>query len=236
MGVTKLQADQLNVTAGGGVDCKTTRVIITDFISNSIDNGWNVRNSGTGSGVAFGATPRDGIVGLANASTGTDSNGFAGVSTTDNTTQVSPVDGDFMLLGKFITPAALSDGTNRYTIQGGLNESNAGLGADHLIWYYSDNVNSGKLQVIMSTGGVNSATIDTGITIAADTVYNVAIVVTGVGQNIEVFVNGTSVGTATPSATFGSGNRVSPIFTIAKSLGTTSRTLGIDRFGIIFAA
>lgn len=226
----------MNSSGGGGVDWKKTRIIITDFINTSIDPGWATRNSGTGSGVAFGATPRDGIVGLALASTGTDTNGFAGVSTIDNLTQISPVDGDFTIVGKFITPTTLSNATDRYAIFCGINESNAGLGADHLVMQYSDNINSGKFQVVMSIGGVNRATIDTGITVAADTVYNVAIVVTGSTQAIEVFVNGVSVGTATPSATFGTGNRVSPIHTIAKQAGTSNRVLGMDRFGIIFAA
>lgn len=233
---TKFDADQVPASSGGGVDWKSTRVIICDFINNAIEQGWAVRNSGTGSGVSFGATPRDGVVGLANASTGTDSNGFAGVSTADNTTQIAPVDGNFTIVGKIITPSALSDGTNRYSIFCGINESNAGLGNDHLVLQYSDNINSGKWQLVMGIGGVNRATIDTGITVAADTVYNLAIVVTGASQAIEVFINGTSVGTATPSSTFATGNRVSPILTISKSVGTTSRTLGIDRFGVILAA
>lgn len=233
---TQLQTYQINSSGGGGVDWKKTRIIIADFINNSIDPNFAVRNSGTGSGVAFGATPRDGIVGLANASTGTDTNGFAGVSTIDNTTQISPVDGDVVIVGKFITPTSLSDPANRYSLFCGLNESNAGLGADHLVMQYCDNINSGKFQVVMSIGGVNRATIDTGITVAADTVYNVAIVMSGSSQALEVFVNGVSVGTATPSATFGTGNRVSPIFTISKQTGTTNRVLGMDRFGIIFAA
>lgn len=68
-----------------------------------------------------------------------------------------------------LTPASLADATTNYTIMAGIGASDNSTTGQGFRLQYNYNVNGGKWQGITNNG--SSATVDTGITVAASTVY-----------------------------------------------------------------
>jgi hypothetical protein len=122
----------------------------------------------------------------------------------------------------------LSDGTDRYEFyvqfgDGYVSSDNN----DGVYFKYSDNVNSGKWQLLCSSGGTTT-TADSGITVAADTWYKLRAVINAAGTSVEFFIDGVSVGTITTNIPTGTSNLVSPCVRALKKLGTTNRLLYCD--------
>jgi hypothetical protein len=114
----------------------------------------------------------------------------------------------------------LSDGTNRYDIFSGIANRSSFLNQT-IVFRYSDNVNSGKWQIV-----TQGATADSGITVNAGQWYILKIVVNAAGTSAEFFINGVSVGTlgSLPLSSVALG----AMYGFRKSLGTTNRNTYVD--------
>jgi len=114
----------------------------------------------------------------------------------------------------------LSAGTNRYDIFSGL-ANRASFLNQPICFRYSDNVNSGKWQLV-----TQGATADSGITVNAGQWYILKIVVNAAGTSAEFFIDGVSVGTlgSLPTSSFALG----AMYGFRKSIGTTNRNTYVD--------
>jgi hypothetical protein len=222
--------DQL-ATAGGQDSAKI--IIEDEFVRTSGSNlgisniEWTNRSTGTGASAIPYATNESGHTGLIKLAPGTTTSGWGTMSGPDNTDQVEVADGDIVFEVIVKTPSAISDGTDTYTLRFGLNNSNAGAGNNTVYVRYSHGVNSGKWQFVHNRAGTET-TIDSGITVAASTWYKLKFTVTGAAQAFEAFVDGNSVGTATPATPIAAGNRQGIILSNVKSAGTTDRPCYVD--------
>lgn len=197
---------------------------------NSTDAYFTQRNSGTGSGVGGPATGRldNNHYGYITPATGTTSTGFGGFSTTDNVSALEPASGDIDFEVIIKTGAFLSIPTDAYLLKFGISDSNTALGNNSINIAYTDSINSGAWFLEMRTGGVTRATINSSVTVALNTWYKLRFTMKGTAQNLEMFINGTSAGTATPSATFAAGTGVGIVNTITKSSGVINRNYTHD--------
>ncbi len=78
-----------------------------------------------------------------------------------------------------ISVDVLSDGTNRYTTAVRLanNANGAAVVNNNQVWVqYTDNVNGGRWELYSRDGTNTSTGVDLGISVAADRVYNIMIV------------------------------------------------------------
>ena len=119
----------------------------------------------------------------------------------------------------------LADGTNSYRILIGFNSSNSatdsGLTRSAGLYYSNSNANWQAITYNASVG----TTTDTGIAAVADGTYQTFCVRANGTSSVQFLINGAIVATHTtniPSST------VTPYVTIAKSAGTTSRTIRLD--------
>jgi hypothetical protein len=114
----------------------------------------------------------------------------------------------------------LSDGTNRYDIFSGIANRSSFLNQP-IVFRYSDNVNSGKWQIV-----TQGATADSGIVVNVNQWYILRIVVNAAGTSAEFFIDGVSVGTlgSLPLSSVVLG----AMYGFRKSLGATNRNTYVD--------
>jgi len=240
-----LNSNGLNLAAsagaggGGSNDYYESTYVVweNDFISalwNNDDSPFTQRNSGTSSGVGG---PTTGVTdnnhyGTITPATGTTTTGFGGFSSNNNTDALRPASGDIDF-EVVIKTGTLSNVTDSYLLKFGLSDSNTALGNNSINIAYTHDTNSGAWFLQMNTGAVTRATINSSVTVAANTWYKLRFTMTGSSQNLELFIDGVSAGTATPSATFAIGTGVGIINTIIKSAGVTNRNYLHDFIRVI---
>lgn len=114
------------------------------------------------------------------------------------TPQINP--SDYTFSAKCIVSFVdLSDGTNGYNFRFGLDSSNNGLNgnpSDAIYVEYEDSENSGKFQCHTVDASTDTNT-DSGITVAADTLYELEIRGNAAGDEITFYINGSLVATNT---------------------------------------
>lgn len=199
----------------------------TDFLSpNSYEfDGLTRATGGTGASVAAvsaSASLGANRIGLVSFSTGSTTTGRAGMST--SSVQLLS-NGTVRLACSFRVPT-LSDASNTFTIALQLAESSTSPSANNRVGFrYSHGLNSGKWLAECDSAG-STSTLDSGVTVAVDTWYELELVVNGGGTSVEFFVNGSSVGTIAtniPTAT-----ALGILHGIFKSAGTTARLVYAD--------
>ena len=130
----------------------------------------------------------------------------------------------------FLSPSALSDGTNTYAIEVGFMDAvTSGNNTDSCQLFYRHDVNSGNWTRETTNNGTQTRA-DSGVAFAANTWYTVRCVLYP-NSTAEFFVNGVSLGrnttnlptNAASSFTFGAG--------IRKSAGATNREINLDGIG-----
>lgn len=128
-------------------------------------------------------------------------------------------------------PSAVSDATNDYYIflrladnpSSGFWDQNNSCGLR-----YTHDINSGKWQGYCRSSGGTDSVVDTGVTFAANTKYDLRVVLNKQSNEATFFINGTMVGrvtTNTPSAT-----SMGASWQIEKTAGSTSRQCRVSRF------
>lgn len=195
----------------------------TDFIETSAAGLVPFTNSLTGSATTTYTKSVAGRVGIATlargAVTATDRARFGLGNSGGNTTAIS-FGGEFgFVCNAAVRIPVLSDGTNRFTFHFGFNDLVTGEGTDVLYFKYSDNINSGRWQIISRKAGVTVQTIDTGVTVVAGDWYDLYIEVNKAGDRALFYINGTLVSTITTTANIPNGT--------AESTGVFANLLGV---------
>jgi len=185
------------------------------------------------SGTAAAATGRgDGsTLRIMDLATGTTTTGRSGVGTKD--LGLFQFTGGWVRYGQLVrfpvlTPSALSDGTNSYTMRFGWLDSLSGEPTNGAYFRYIHSENSGKF-VAVTRDNSAELTADSGITVAAGTYYMVTIAMRHTSAD---FYIGTPWGTLARVATLSglpsaSGRSFGVGASIIKSAGTTSRTFNV---------
>lgn len=124
----------------------------------------------------------------------------------------------------------LSDASNTFTDWFGYNDSQTADGTDCLHFKYSHGVNSGKWQILSKKAGAIMQTIDTGVTVVANTFYDMYIEVNPAGDLALFYIDGVLVGTITGTANIpnGTGEAMGLYILHNKSVGATNRELDVD--------
>jgi hypothetical protein len=123
--------------------------------------------------------------------------------------------------------AALSDGTDTYTLRIGLLDSAAAESTDGVFFRYVHSANSGKWLCVTRANGVET-TVDSGVTFAINTNYKLGIEVAGDGSKAFFAINGVPVASQTLTIPTGAGRELGFGGFILKSAGTTDRSFFTD--------
>ena len=102
---------------------------------------------------------------------------------------------------------------------------NEGIGFE-----YNDSQNGGRWQAIAHDGIETS--VDTGITVAADTWYNLELEINAAGTSVEYFIDGASVATIATNIPTGTGFGLFYNAHIMKLIGTSGRVVYLDHYYI----
>ena len=217
--LTSARWRKLETLAGYNMGNLQTSYSLTPVDATTLPYGWSKFSSGTGSGIsatyATSTTPR--IFSLA---TGTATNGYAQMKSADY--YFYPSTGASVLCTQdIVTPSALSDGTNTYTILVGLDDGGSTTTPNGAYFKYTHGTNSGKWLLVSRSG--SETTTDSGVTVAASTTYTLS-VQTRIDGSRSFWINGAFVGETTANAYT---NIAAHTVNIVKSAGTTSRSLGL---------
>ncbi len=158
--------------------------------------------NGTGaqisSRVIAGGTGHQGVIALTTGSTSTGSGRLSGaMNITGNGGTLTLGDGTLEVVWIFKTPAALSDGTNRYAIYCGMNGSSAtGAFTDGAAFNYQDNVNGGKSTILVHVAGAQQTVANGGITIAVSNWYRERLVFDAARSKVDMYIRDETANTA----------------------------------------
>lgn len=126
----------------------------------------------------------------------------------------------------------LSDGTNTYEAYWKLTLNPAGIYV-HLNSFgirYSSTINSGKFQLYSQDSGGTTSTADTGVTVAADTLYLIRVEIDKSRSEVRAYIDGVPVGRVTANLP-ASGVDLAIGACILKTAGTTARTIRLASMG-----
>jgi hypothetical protein len=227
-GNSLLGSGDLTVSGSGGFYDPTYWEYYDHFHHTSNISGLNytISNSGTGSGGASQLSEAD-HPGVWRVSCGTTSTGFANLNHVQSTSWFYFNDGAIVFEAWVKLPTTLSDGTDNYIVRCGLGQSTSGDGNNGAFFKYNHALNSGNWTFIMRAAGADVLSINTGTAAAANTWVRLKFTIAASTQAAEVFINGTSVGSGTPSSTIGS-QLVGLMHQVVKSAGTTTEHFYID--------
>lgn len=123
--------------------------------------------------------------------------------------------------------AALSDGTDTYTVRVGLLDSAAAEPTEGVFLRYVHSANGGRWLAVSRANGVES-TVDTGVLYTINTNYRVSIEVLGDASKAFIAINGVPVASFTTNIPAGAGRELGFGGFILKSAGTTDRSFFTD--------
>jgi hypothetical protein len=227
-GNSLLGSGDLTVSGSGGFYDPTYWEYYDHFHHTANISGYNytISNSGTGSGGASQPSEVD-HPGVWRVSCGTTSTGFANLNHVQSTSWFYFNDGALIFEAWVKLPTSLSDGTDNYIVRCGLGQSTSGDGNNGAFFKYNHALNGGDWTFVMRAAGADVLSIDTNTAAAANTWVRLKFTIAASTQAAEVFINGTSVGSGTPSSTIGS-QLVGLMFQVVKSAGTTTEHFYID--------
>ncbi len=165
--------------------------------------------------------------GLGVVTTGTGTSGRGAFGHSANTAALILLGGGAVTQECIAQIVTLSDGTDTFAVRLGFNDAAGSDGADSVMFRYTHSVNSGKFECVTRANNVETAT-DSGTTVVAGTFYKLGFVINAAASSVAFSVNGSVVQTHTTNIPSGSGRQTSPMYEIAKSAGTNSRTLLLD--------
>ncbi len=185
----------------------------------------------TGAGSAFTSTAGEvGHPGVVTLSTGTTNVGRCSLRTDHQAILLDPA-ADLTVAEWVLKIPVLSTGSERYQIRCGFVDVESGAPADGVYFEYDDS-SSAFWRISARIGSVgtpaNSAT-----TVAINTWYTLRVEVTGV-TSAEFIINDVSVGTVSTNIPTGTGHEMGLSMHVVKSVGTTARTVLVDRGTVQF--
>jgi hypothetical protein len=172
-------------------------------------------------------------MGLVTIGTGTTSNS-TGRAMLDGNSSVNNIKISNMSCEWRVKIPTLSTGTVGFQFRTGVMDANtAGDSANGIIFYYSEDVNSGKW-VCKTINSSTTTTVNTSVTVAANTWYKLRWVSTNDGATVNFFVDSVLVGASTTNIPTTNATRVMSKIEKKSPSSTTTRTVLIDwlMFGI----
>lgn len=215
-------------TSGGfylnGAPAQTGRIFRVGSVAGSPTAGdWGTINLSVGGG-SISTAPADGNgPGHWGLSTGASATANPGIAAFKSSSLGRIADAYTYSRGVVRIPT-LSDGTQTFTVIVGIsnNTNVSGTSANTVAIEYTDATNGGRWFGYSRAGGTTT-TVDLGVTVAANTLYVLEVFVNKQGTEARFFVDGVYRGrsiTDLPAA-----GVAFPVACIAKSVGTTARTL-----------
>ncbi len=134
---------------------------------------------------------------------------------------------------EFVTRVAvedLSDGTNRYILFAGFTDQGySPTVVDGAFFRYVDNVNGGRFECVCSSNSVETAA-DSGLTVAADTDYDLRIVVNAAASSVAFWIDGALVATVTTNIPSGTTRATGARVGLDRVAGSTARYAYVSTF------
>lgn len=131
------------------------------------------------------------------------------------------------------TETNLSDGVNRYVIRQGIGSISLPNIINHGIFFeYVDDQNGGRWQAICGDAPGVETSVDTGVTVIADTWYKLEWECNTAGISVEFFIDDISVAIIATNIPLGTGFNMFTNIHIMKLLGTTFRFYWVDAYYI----
>lgn len=180
----------------------------------TIDNSSNTDTTGS--------HPGNGVV-----TTGAGTSGRGAFGHTTNDPAMILFGGGAVTVDMDVQVVTLSDGTDTFTVRLGFNDSAGSDGADSVMFRYTHSVNGGRWECVTRSNSVETAT-DSGVAVSAGTYVRLSFTINAAATSVAFSVNGSVVQTHVANIPSGAGRQTAPMFEIAKSAGTNSRTLLLD--------
>jgi hypothetical protein len=234
MPITKLQADQLNVTAGGELHTANKFQFKSDYLQTSSENtgGTEFQNNSSGSGATVSYENSEGYAqGVVRVQSGTTSTGRGNFWHVKGYNTICLGDNGLKLWFKFKLGEAVPDATEDYVLRHGLSQNVAGDGTNDIVFLVSRTVNSGKLTVRYRSGGTTRFDLDT--TITPSTSWQECYLEMDASTHVITVYNasGTLLATsAAPATKIANTEKFAMTDNINKLAGTTNRTFYSDYF------
>jgi hypothetical protein len=173
-----------------------------------------------------------GTVGVIQMSTGTWPDGWSAVNDVPTVNHHTAGAGELVIIAKFQIPV-LSVATQRFRVRIGFGDSTTNADNVDSPGYieYSDNVNGGNWVYCTAA---NSARTKNNSAVAAvaqtgDNWTYLKVQVNAAGTQTDIYLNNTLLGSITTNIPTGTARAFGVHFDITKSIGTTARTLNLDR-------
>lgn len=197
----------------------------THHTGGGISGGFALEQAGTGASVSFtSVSDPGGHPGIARLSSGTTNAGYAYVITGTNS----------LLLGNGevnqntrMRITQLSTSGERFIYIYGLSDATGGSGQDGVYVSYSDDVASGVFQFVTANNTTRTTT-NTDITVAANTWYDLSIVINAAGTSASLYIDGVLKATNTTNIPTSAGRQTQYRHGFVKTVGTTSVTMDTD--------
>lgn len=157
--------------------------------------------------------------------TGSTAAGIAQMRLANNYFSTMPTAGKLIWYYKGVRLGALSDGTDDFTIRVGHSAIADNIG---FFFKYNDGSSSGQWECVVHDGST-ATTVASGVTVAANTDYEMLIVMDYAGtDNCKFYINNTLVATITTTLPANLTGSYQGSISIMKNLGTTNRNMLID--------
>ena len=183
-----------------GLSRRTMSMLFTDFMGRlsgfQQTDGfvWGAQ-SGSGGSIADQASEAS-HPGINRLSTGaTSASGFYGLDNASTNNSIYLLNDGTLYWEWCIRIPTLSDATNRFIVHVGCAAGNVSVSNEMFSIRYSDNVNSGKFLGVCRTAS-SETTVDTGITVAANTWYRVGALMNSNATSAQFYVDGVATGAA----------------------------------------
>jgi hypothetical protein len=183
-----------------GLSRRTMSMLFTDFMGRlsgfQQTDGfvWGAQ-SGSGGSIADQASEAS-HPGINRLSTGaTSASGFYGLDNASSNNAVYLLNDGTLYWEWCIRIPTLSDATNRFIVHVGCASTNASVSTEMFSIRYSDNVNSGKFLGVCRSAS-SETTVDTGITVVANTWYRVGALMNANATSAQFYVDGVATGAA----------------------------------------
>ena len=237
MGVTKLQADQLNVTAGAELYTPNKFQYKNDYLVIASDGSYGAINfqnssSGTGATISFENSEAN-SQGIVRVQSGTTTTGRGNFWHPKGYNTIGLGDNGVKMWFKFKLGEAVPDATEDYVIRHGLSQNVAGDGTNDIVFIVDRSVNSGNLSVRYRSAGTTRFNLDT--TITPSTSWQECYLVMDASTHaISVYTgSGTLLATSSAPATKITNTQLFAMTdNINKIAGTTNRTYYSDYFSL----
>jgi hypothetical protein len=209
----------------GEIDYSYPTMMHRQFRAGSITAGdwgdFSYHASGTAAGQGANAGSSASQYSYIALTTGTTATGVSGVNYNKSSQPYYGL-GTYRKSSAQILISGLSDATNRFTFffREGTALSPTTLANNTFGIRYSDNINSGKFECFTRDNAGAETTLDSGVTVAANTIYNLETICNKQMNEIKYYINGVFIGSITTNTPTTASSYV-PNVSFVKSAGTT---------------